>query len=265
MAGALPSKIAALLDAAEPISLAELQETAALRTREDRKYVLHWETLAAVLGELHHTHRALEIDGERLFRYESVYFDTPDLGAFRAHMQRRRRRYKVRTRHYVDSDLRTFEVKLKGRRGETVKHQLPYGAENLSSVSGDAQRFLRDRLEEAYPQIAVGTLEPTLRNRYRRATLAAPGERVTCDFDLRFTDDDGGGEPGLDERFAIVESKCASGLGAVDRHMRHLGVQPVAVSKYCVGVGLLRDDVKDNELRWLLRRYFSTAPDAACA
>jgi len=252
----LPSGVARLVEAAPAISLEELQQAAALRTRVDRKYVIDWATLSGVLGALSGTHRVLEIDGQRVFRYESVYFDSADLTAFRAHLQRRRRRYKVRTRHYVDSGLKTFEVKLNGKRGETVKHRMPYGDEDLGRVTEGARAFLADRLGEAYPRLDVPELSPTLRNRYHRVTLTAGAERLTCDSNLSYAD----GEvevPGLDPRYVIVESKCEKGLGAADRELRRRGIQPVACSKYCVGVGLLREDVKVNEMRWLLNRYFA--------
>ena len=45
------------------------------------------------------------------------HFDTPQLTAYRAHLQRRRRRFKARTRAYTDSGLNMFEVKLAGARG----------------------------------------------------------------------------------------------------------------------------------------------------
>ena len=57
----------------------------------------------------------LQIDRRRSFDYESVYFDTPDLSTYRAHVQRRRLRFKARTRTYTDSGLCMFEVKLTGR------------------------------------------------------------------------------------------------------------------------------------------------------
>ncbi len=254
MIAALPSDIARLVEAARPITLEELQRSAALCTRIDRKYVIDWATLGELL-EILSSHRILEIDGQRLFRYESVYFDTAELTAFRAHVQRRRRRYKVRSRCYVDSGLNMFEVKLKGRRGETIKHQMPYRGEDHGHVTEQAQQFLVDRLAEAYPRMEVPVLAPMLRNSYRRLTLTAGAERLTCDFDLRYADDDTE-LPGLDPGYVIVESKCAVGLGAADRELRRLGIQPLACSKYCVGVGLLREDVKVNEMRWLLRRYF---------
>jgi len=252
----MPSEVRALVAAPPPITLEELQATAALTTRIDRKYVVDWATLAAVLRALGATHRGLEIDGRRTFRYESVYFDSVDLRAYRDHLQRRRRRYKVRSRHYVDSGLKLFEVKLKGKRGETIKHQMPYGAGDLGHVTEQAQEFLAARLAEAYPRMAVPELSSVLHNHYRRLTLASGNERLTCDFDLSYGD----GEtevPGLDPGHVILESKCERGLGAADRELRRLGVKPVACSKYCVGVGLLREDVKVNEMRWLLTRYFA--------
>jgi hypothetical protein len=48
----------------------------------------------------------------------ATHFDTPQLTAYRAHLQRRRRRFKARTRTYTDSGLNMFEVRLAGARGE---------------------------------------------------------------------------------------------------------------------------------------------------
>lgn len=244
-----------LVAARPPISLAELDTAAALRTRVDRKYVVDAETLAAVADRLGERFRVLEIAGARSFRYETVYYDSPTLTAYRAHMQQRRRRYKVRSRAYVDSGLFLFELKLEGRRGETVKHRMPYRREDHGRVSDDARAFVTARLAEAYPRIDLPALDPTVSTDYRRVTLSAGAERVTCDYDLRFSD--GAREiPGLDPGHVILESKVERGLGAADRELRRLGVRPVQCSKYCVGVGLLRQDAKANDLRWLLNRYF---------
>lgn len=258
MQTSLPAAVEALLRDTPGISLDEMQASAALTTRMDRKYVLDWDTLTAVLRVLAETHRVLEIDGRRLFRYESVYFDSPELHAFHAHLQRRRRRYKVRTRLYVDSGLLMFEVKLKGKRGETIKHRMPYEADDLGQLNTDARQFVCDLLAEAYPRLEVPGLTATLHSSYQRLTLTAGAERVTCDFDVTFGAADDA--PGLDGRFVILESKCEQGVGVVDRELRRLGVHPVACSKYCLGLGLLRDDVKVNDMRWLLNRYFRAAP-----
>ena len=89
---------AALVD---PIGLRELNELAELQTRVDRKYFVPADVFDRMIAELRDELRVLDIDGKRTFGYESVYFDTPDLATYRAHVQRRRLRFKARTRTYT--------------------------------------------------------------------------------------------------------------------------------------------------------------------
>ena len=89
----------------EPIGLDELMELAELQTRVDRKYFVPADVFHRSIGEIADELRVLDIDGRRTFGYESVYFDTPDMETYRAHLQRRRRRFKARTRTYTDSRL----------------------------------------------------------------------------------------------------------------------------------------------------------------
>jgi hypothetical protein len=255
MSEALDPSVSERLRALPPISLEELRASAELHVRRDRKYIVTWSTAAAVVEALRGSHRVLEIEGERSFLYDTVYFDTPSLGAYRAHRQRRRKRYKARTRRYVESDLHFFEVKLKGLRGQTIKHQLPYPASDHGTLTFEAAEFLDARLAEAYPNVPVPELHPTLRTEYRRITLVGSSERVTFDYDLMFSD----GErelAGLEPGHVIIETKTERGLGTADRELRGLGLRPLRCSKYCAGIGMLRDDVKTNDLRWLLGRYF---------
>ena len=249
-----PSRVA---EAFPAIGLDRLDADAALRRRVDVKYVVPLTAFAALAGHLLATHAALEIDGHRAFAYRSRYFDTPDLRIFRDHMQRRRRRYKCRSREYQDSGTYAFEVKLKGFRGMTVKHRIPHDGHELSET---AAAFLRDCLHSAYGRAPDAGLRPALDATYPRVTLAAPelGERVTCDFDLAFA---GPGEAAgrLEPGIAIVESKSAGGDARADRVLRELGhrAEP-GCSKYCLGIALTRP-VPGNPLRPLLRRHFSVA------
>jgi hypothetical protein len=107
-------------------SLAEVIERSALQARVDHKYLVPLERFAELAARLPDTYAVLEIDQLRGLAYESVYFDTPDLLTYRQHLQGRRHRYKVRTRAYLDSGVCMFEVKLKGRREQTIKARLPY-------------------------------------------------------------------------------------------------------------------------------------------
>jgi hypothetical protein len=245
-----------LVEAFRPVGLAELEAEAALLERVDRKYVISRAELAALAERLLPTHAALELAGVRAFRYRTTYFDTAGLRTYRDHVQERRRRFKCRVREYLDSGVCMFEVKLKGARGRTVKHRMPY--ERAEHVSEAALRFLLERLEGAYGGLGE-PLEPALAMSYRRITLVATGERLTCDFDLAFTAPDGRGGH-LDEDAVIVESKSAHGAAHADRALRALGARPVqGCSKYCLGIGITRPGIKRNGLLPLLRRHFHAA------
>ncbi len=249
------------------VGLAELERTAALQDRMDVKYVVTLEQFAALAQQLRATHSVLEIDGRRAFAYRTTYFDTAELRAFRDHVQQRRRRYKCRSREYVDSGFCTFEVKLKGARGRTVKHRMPYDVAARDALSEPALSFLRECVSGTYGREPEQGLEPALAVAYTRMTFAAPelGERVTCDFDLAFSAPDGTSGQ-LAAGAVIVESKSPRGNAAADRILRTLGARPAdGCSKYALGVSFTRPGVRGNGLRPLLKRYFRAAPVAAVA
>src|SRR5581483_9083581 len=168
-----------------PIGLDDLVESAELLTRLDRKYFVPAATFRALIAELG-SFRVLEIDGQRTFDYESVYFDTPNLLTYRAHLQRRRRRFKARTRTYVDSGLCMFEVKTVGQRGATVKDRINHPVADRAVLTAQAHEFLGQILAGAYDQPAPPGLQPMLISLYRRTTFASPveGSRLTCDVSL---------------------------------------------------------------------------------
>ncbi|GLY07020.1 MULTISPECIES: polyphosphate polymerase domain-containing protein [Actinoplanes] len=233
----------------DPISLAELTEKAALQTRVDRKYVLPRDAALQIMGTVDPRTRVLEIGGERAFRYRSVYFDTPDLISFRLTAHRRRRRFKVRTRTYVDSAACWFEVKTEGYRGGTVKDRLPYELDHQDSVEAGLP-FVEEILGSAYP------LVPTLVTHYRRTTLYQPAgnSRATVDVDLSWTCADGIGLFLPD--IAIVETKTSSAASPIDRLLWARGHRPVSISKYATGLAALRPELPATRWSRTLRRHF---------
>jgi hypothetical protein len=245
-------------------SLAEVLERTALQARVDRKYLVPAARFAELAVRLPDTYAALEIDQLRGFAYESVYFDTPDLLTYRQHLQGRRRRYKVRTRTYLDSGECSFEVKLKGRREQTIKARLPYPIADRTRLTPLAHAFLAGQLQQAYGQ-PVPPLAATVTIAYQRTTLVdlRRGTRLTCDVDLTCT---GGrkGAAGL-SRYVLVESKSHGPHGAADLALRGLGLRPVQISKYCLAVALLYPGIRSNPWHRLLRRYFSDATHSAPA
>jgi hypothetical protein len=197
----------------------------------------------------------LDIDQRRLFRYESVYFDTPDHRLYRHHLQGRRRRYKVRSRTYLDTDDCMFEVKLKGRRSQTVKARMQYQVGDRRTITSEARGFLDDLLNDEYA-LTAPALEPTLTTAYTRATLVdlERGARVTCDIDLVCS---GRGQVagGLGDH-VLVESKSDGRNSTADGVLRDLGLRPVRISKYCIGVALVDPTMPANPWNRTLRHYF---------
>ena len=242
--------------ALRPIALDDLVESADLQTRVDRKYFVPAKTFRLLIAELGCTFRVLEIDGQRTFAYESVYFDTPDLLTYRAHLQRRRRRFKARTRTYLDSGLCMFEVKTVGARGATVKDRIKHAVTDRAVLTDQARAFLGQTLYNAYGQPTPPGLQPMLINLYRRTTFASPveGARLTCDVALSCHTE----RASMHDRgsHVLVESKSANGSSEADQMLRRLGVRPISVSKYCVGIAALHPEVPANPWHTTLNRYF---------
>ncbi|HEX6292786.1 MAG TPA: polyphosphate polymerase domain-containing protein [Herpetosiphonaceae bacterium] len=253
----MPEQMATITAQFDPISLAEINRRAALQRRADNKYFLPWTVFLRFAARLRKTHLVLDIDGQRCFTYDTQYFDTPTLDCYWAHVQGRRKRFKCRSRRYVDSDLCFFELKLKGGRGETVKYKMGYGETECQTVTPAAADFLRERLRADYGLVFSHPLLPTVRTHYQRVTLMAQAsmERITCDFNLAFA---------LDQRwqgqmapdYVLVETKSERGRGTADQLLWHLGVRPASGSKYCLGLSLVRPDLRSNPFQQARKSYF---------
>ena len=249
------------LPALAPITLAELLAVADLQTRVDRKYLLPLAD-AELLGQSMPTGtRRLEIEGLGRFAYDSVYFDTPERTAYLSAARRRRLRFTVRTRRYLDSGTAYLEVKTR-HRGQTVKVRCPHEGP-LTHLGRPGRDFVAQRLRAGGSEAGGGLeptrLVPTLRVGYRRTTLALPqaGCRVTIDTDVRWLALDGGAQAALSEH-ALVETKTARHPSAVDRLLWSLGHRPVTISKYGTGLAALTG-LPDTKWRRLLREHFPPA------
>ena len=251
-----------LVDGFDPISLPELDSHAGLQARVDHKYIVDFDTLEQLLVELGDDYLALEVDGERLQQYDSVYFDTPALEGYKNHLQGRRKRFKCRTRLYGGTAC-FFDLKMKGARGETVKRRLSLPAPAHGSLTSDASTFLKRELLQEYGIAAPGQMLPTLHNSFARLALTHTRleERLTLDFGLFL------GEVGGDERYrmrpdhVLIEAKSATGRGTVDRLLPRLGARPLSMcSKYCLGVALSNPALPTNPYRPLLQRHFDSTP-----
>jgi hypothetical protein len=240
----------------EPITLLELNERAGLLTRVDRKYLLPAAELPSVLAGLPADARVLEIDGRRQFGYRSAYFDTPGLDSYLGAARRRRRRFKLRVRSYVDSDLRFLEVKTRGARGTTVKQRFPYAGSDELLAPANSELAVAALSSAGVPDVGR-RFDLALTTEYQRITLLLPstGSRVTVDLGLAWTVP-GGAALRLPGR-VIVETKSPRSTSPVDRLLWSLAHRPCPISKYATGLAALRPDLPANRWCPVLRRHFA--------
>lgn len=222
-------------------------ERSALQQRLTMKFLLPAGVLVRFLGELATGYTLLPAGEERAAAYRSLHFDTPELFFFHQHRRGLRRRLKVRIRHYDDRQLSYFEVKQRIHSLKTVKErrERPFGdntlhPEDLALVNGHGGRGTA-----LVPQVW------TLFKRLSLVTLQGD-ERVTLDFDLRFSD---GHREVPAPNGIVVEvkqprlSRCTPVMAALQRG----AFREAQFSKYCAAVVAMHPDIRHNRLRPQIR------------
>ena len=196
--------------------------------------------------------------------------------------RKRRRRFKVRTRTYLDSGLCFLEVKTRGARGTTVKRRMGYHPDDASRLTGSGRAFVAACLASAGvtgPAAArdvAAALRPVLATTYERTTLHLPRAeaRATIDTSLTWrrltpggrtrtagvagapqalrpahlTEAIDGGEPVAVAGVAVVETKNPATPSPADRALWDAGHRPARISKYATGMALLHPELPAN--RW---------------
>ena len=254
-----------------PTSLSELNDAAGLLTRVDRKYLVPLERAQELVGGLISEARVLDIDGRRRFSYASTYFDTPGLEAFMLTARKRRRRFKVRTRTYLNSGLCFLEVKTRGARGTTVKRRMGYHPDDASRLTSSGRTFVAGCLAStgvtgpAAARDVAAALRPVLATTYERTTLHLPEAeaRATIDTALTWRRLAPGGRTRtagvagapqalrpahLTAGLAVVETKNPATPSPADRALWDAGHRPTRISKYATGMALLHPELPAN--RW---------------
>ena len=242
------------------ITLAELNAEAGLLTRMDRKYLVPPDDVQDIIDILAPRAQVLQIDGLRNFQYASTYFDTSALDAFFLAAYKRRRRYKIRTRTYLDSGLCFLEVKTNGSREATVKDRFKYDPDDADRITPDGRLFVIERLVESSTcsldeaSTIAQALVPVMDSTYSRTTLHLPHDEARATFDTELTwdlfDPDGrrlktGVSVG---HLNVVETKNPSTASPTDRLLWRRGHRPARISKYATGMALLYANLPTN--RW---------------
>ena len=256
--GTPPVAVAGELAAAsqfQPIGLEELDRVRLL-DRIDTKWFFHRSLVPELLGRLSDDYFILETAGTRIARYDSLYFDTPELAFYRQHHNKQKTRLKVRFREYVESHLTFAEVKHKTNTGRSVKHRVAVSSIETELGPIGAQLVMAETGMEQFRFV------PTIRNTFVRLTLARIdyAERVTIDVGLGFVSATGHADlPDL----AVVELKQGRrGASPVASALADLRVPSSSLSKYCLGVAWTIPHAKRNNFKRLMQRLVRVGPAA---
>ena len=239
----------------EPIPLQELAARASMMERVDNKYIVKLPTLEALLLHLRDDFAMLEIGSTRNFTYETCYFDGSDNQSYFDHLRGRRRRSKVRIRRYIDTELCFLELKVKDKRGGTIKKRLPHDLAQYGMIDQPAMEYINSAYNETYGVAFPHELQPTLVVGYQRMCLVSKsgGERLTIDGGIRFAT--GSHTRQLKDDTFIIETKSAKGNGLADKILRRVHQHPTTnCSKYCVGMSVMNAGLKHNTFRPALRK-----------
>jgi hypothetical protein len=224
-----------------PVSLSGLDRVK-LMNRVDQKYVLPENQLNDLLIEISPHYQVLEIDGKREFDYSSLYYDTGSLDFYRDHHNGKPNRVKVRRRDYIDTESSYFEIKQKIKGYRTEKYR----------VRTTANEAINLEEQDLLMQHDLGNLHliPSVRIQYRRITLAGiqTAERITIDRALAF--ENAHGTEHLDGLVIVeVKQEQVKRESPVIVSLRKRRNRPFGISKYALGVVLLRLSQKTNAFR----------------
>jgi len=221
------------------ISLDDMNSVALMK-RTDTKFVINKTQLLSVLKSVEQAYRVLEINTDRVMSYSSLYFDTDDNKFYNDHHNGKNNRTKIRQRKYVESNLCFLEIKQKNGKGETNKSRIPVSDFEVN-LSKSSSAFISETTNQVY------NLEPSLWNEFNRITLVSlkNKERVTIDLNLSYKIND------IEKKFenlVVVEVKQErfNRNSTIVKALKSLRQHPYSISKYCIGMVSLYNDIKYN-------------------
>ena len=231
-----------ILNGFTPITLQEM-DSVKLMDRTDTKYVFKSSQLPLFLEQLKDNYRVLDVNGNRISRYESLYFDTQNFDLYHCHHRGKPNRFKIRFRKYVESDLNFFEIKFKNNKGRTIKDRVKQKQID-NFILDKAQLLLKEKTS-----LQSENLKAKLWVNYSRITLVNKNspERVTIDIDLTFKNAE---QDKTIHNLVIAEVKQDKALvSAFIKLMKKHHIRQGSISKYCYGVISLFNKIKHNNFK----------------
>lgn len=232
------------------IQLSEI-DSANLMVRKDCKYVTDIQAATKMLVELASAYSVMEINTKLIFKYNSNYFDTEDLKLFRMHRNGKLNRYKVRFRNYVDTNSTFFEIKYKNNHRRTIKSRIESENYSKSKIVNIEKSYL-----ETNTTLIASDLKSILNVAYDRITLISleKNERVTLDFNLSFYNSES--KKQFSEMVVIEIKQENASRSIVKDYLKSIKIRPGGISKYCVGIMLFFNEIKQNRFKYKFNKLY---------
>ncbi len=226
----------------DDIGLEELDDCR-LMNRYDRKFSFAVNDIIQIISRLGADYKVLQVEGRRLMRYETLYYDTSDNAMYIAHHNGMAKRYKIRLREYTDTGLRFLEIKHKNNKGEVSKYR------RAIRNTPDEMAGIDEFIHEHSPFMAC-MLEPRIKTTFNRFTIVNFNlqERITIDSDLGFRSGNRKCHfPGI----AVAEIKSAERNLKSPFYdvLRELRILETGFSKYCTGMAILHQNIRKNSFK----------------
>ncbi|MDG1374657.1 MAG: polyphosphate polymerase domain-containing protein [Flavobacteriaceae bacterium] len=226
------------------ISLEEMNGVSLLK-RVDTKFLTSGSELSKLLPLLYSDYRILEIDGNRLMNYSTLYFDTKDFRCYMEHHNGKAKRHKIRIRRYVESDICFLEVKEKQNSGMTNKVRCSID-DFESNLSPKSKKFIEKATKKEWE------LEPALHNYFKRFTLVNTqrSERVTIDTGIEYKTNS---TAKTFKNVVVIEVKQEkqNTRTPIYSTLKSNRIRTVSFSKYCMGIANIFEGVKSNKFKGL--------------
>ncbi|RXP64516.1 polyphosphate polymerase domain-containing protein [Lutibacter sp. HS1-25] len=238
----MKQQIAHIVNNLDLISLSEM-EAVSLMKRTDTKFVIHQKQLIDVLESIKNQYKVLEINGNRLLTYSSLYFDTENKKFYHDHHNGKINRTKVRMRKYMESNSCFLEIKQKDGKGKTTKSRIQIN-DFETDLPQDLIDFINSKINKKM------NLKPIIWNKFNRITLVNKYalERLTIDLNLEF---EMNANSKTFNNLAIIEVKQQrlDRTSPVVKSLKEKGINPYSISKYCIGMTNIYPNLKYNSFK----------------
>lgn len=223
------------------ISLAETDQAVTGR-RLESKFLLTHDALKQIAASLN-SFNILTIEGDHIFSYQNQYYDFNNWECYYNHHRGKLPRFKLRHRHYINTGIAFYEVKMKNNRGisEKKRTEAPKEPEDLLHIQHVFEKLCGQSLPDF--NLSVCT-------HYDRCTLVSNNKqtRITLDTNLIFSYNDQVIEK---KNLVICELKSTDrkAQNMYNKQLIRLGARPTSFSKYLLGCAYLIPDIKTNRVK----------------